>query len=126
MKLLKLPIVFLMALAAIGHAGQAKQASRFIDGFPDVPYLDIVSTLIGEPVVFDAPSGTVAEIGVVFSVPVESALKAYGDALTGLDWTCSKVAGQLRCIRDESMVQFTKPDQATARPTLILRLEPRQ
>lgn len=126
MKLLRKTAAMLIVFAGLAEAGQAIQPSRFIDGFPDVPYLDIVTTLIGEPVIFDAPSGTVAEIGIVFSVSIESALKAYGSALAGLDWTCSKVADQLRCIRDESMVQLAKPEQATAAPTLILRLEPRQ
>lgn len=126
MKLLKTSIAILIALIAMGQAGQAKQPSRFIDGFPDVPYLDIVTTLIGEPVIFDAPSGTVAEIGVVFSVPVESALKAYENALAGLGWVCSKPADHLRCIRDENMVQLTMPEPATTAPTLILRLEPKQ
>ncbi len=126
MKLLKTSIAILIAVTVMGQTGQAKQPSRFIDGFPDVPYLDIVTTLIGEPVIFDAPSGTVAEIGVVFSVPVESALTAYENALAGLGWACNKPADQLRCIRDENMVQLTKPEPATTAPTLILRLEPKQ
>ncbi len=99
---------------------------RFIEGFPDVPYLDIVSTIVGEPVVFDTASGTVAEVGIQFSEPAATAFTLYNDALAGLGWACSKTDTHLRCTREKSLIQLTAPSGNDATGIFILRLEPRQ
>ena len=117
---------FLIALCFAPAAAIAKQAERFIDGFPDVPYLEIISTIVGEPVMFDTNSGTVAETTIQFSVSTEQAIRAYGTALKGLGWTCSKTGLSLRCLREDNMVQFEPASGDNAASTLILRLEPRQ
>ncbi len=99
---------------------------RFIDGFPDIPYLDIVSAVIGEPLVFDTASGTVAEVGLQFSEPATNVFALYGEALDGLGWTCTKTDMYLRCIREQSLIQLTAPSSKKPDDSFILRLEPRQ
>lgn len=99
---------------------------RFIDGFPDIPYLDIVSAVVGEPLVFDTASGTVAEVGLQFSEPTAKVLAVYGEALGGLGWACTKTDAYLRCIREQSLIQLTAPSSKVPNDSFILRLEPRQ
>lgn len=99
---------------------------RFIEGFPDIPYLDIVSTVVGEPVIFDTASGTVAEVGLQFSQPAATVFTLYSEALVGLGWGCTKTGAYLRCIREKSLIQLTAPEGNDATDTFILRLEPRE
>ncbi len=113
-----------IAWLAVSFAGTADD--RFIDGFPDIPYLDIVSAVIGEPLVFDTASGTVAEVGLQFSEPAAKVLLIYGEALGGLGWTCTKTDLYLRCIREQSLIQLTAPSSKSPNDSFILRLEPRQ
>jgi len=112
------------ALLSVSVAGAADD--RFIDGFPDIPYLDIVSAVVGEPLVFDTASGTVAEVGLQFSEPAAKVLAIYGEALGGLGWTCTKTNISLRCNREESLIQLTAPSSKNPNDSFILRLEPRQ
>lgn len=114
---------FFVVLAA-SFAGTAED--RFIDGFPDIPYLDIVLAVLGEPVIFDTASGTVAEVGIQFSEPAPTVFSSYSNALVGLGWNCTTAASNLRCIRDDSLVQLTAPISNDAADTFILRLEPQQ
>lgn len=124
--LLRFGILMSFFWAALETSVAAQETQRFLNGFPDVPHLDIIASLQDDPVVFDTNSGTVAETVIEFSVPVEDAIKTYGEALAGLGWTCSKVALQLTCVREDMMVQFKPPEVVPNTPTLILRLEPRQ
>lgn len=114
------------ALAAIGLAQAAAAQDRFIDGFPDVPYLDIIEVVLGDPMVFDTASGTVAEVSIQFSVPAARVLDDYATALSGLGWTCTKTARQLSCLRDTNIVQLAPANNGAEAVTFILRLEPRQ
>jgi len=113
-----------IVLLTVSVAGAAD--NRFIDGFPDIPYLDIVSAVIGEPLVFDTASGTVAEVGLQFSEPATKVFALYSEALGGLGWTCSKTDVYLRCIRERSLIQLTAPSSKSPIDSFILRLEPRQ
>lgn len=99
---------------------------RFIEGFPDIPYLDIVLAVIGEPVIFDTASGTVAEVGIQFSEPASKVFIVYSEALTGLGWACNKPVHDLRCTRENSLIQLSAPDGNNTTDTFILRLEPQQ
>lgn len=99
---------------------------RFIEGFPDVPYLDIISTIVGEPVIFDTAGGTVAEIGLQFSEPASTAFTLYSRALVGLGWNCNKTEARLRCTREKSLIQLAAPSSNDATNIFILRLEPNQ
>ncbi len=122
-RLIRYPV---LALVALGLAHVAVAQDRFIDGFPDVPYLDIIEVVLGEPMVFDTASGTVAEVSIQFSAPASTVLSEYGTALSGLGWTCTKTARQLSCLRDTNIVQLTPTNTGGEAVTFILRLEPRQ
>lgn len=99
---------------------------RFIEGFPDIPYLDILAAVVGEPVIFDTASGTVAEVGLQFSEPVATVLTIYSQALVGLGWQCTNTDAYLRCTREQSVIQLTAPNGKNVTAPFILRLEPRQ
>lgn len=99
---------------------------RFIDGFPDIPYLDIVTAVVGEPVVFDTAGGTVAEVGIQFSEPADTVFIIYSKALAGLGWACANTKVDLRCTRENSFIQISAPSGDSTTDTFILRLEPQQ
>ena len=112
------------AWLSLSSAGAAQD--RFIEGFPDVPYLDIVSAVVGEPVIFDTAGGTVAEVGIQFSEPAAKVFIIYSGALTGLGWNCANTSSDLHCTREGSLIQLTAPSENNATGTFILRLEPQQ
>jgi hypothetical protein len=98
----------------------------FLTGFPDVPQLDIISEIVGEPVVFDTASGTVAEARLKFSINAPDTLKQYGSALTALGWTCKKTKALLKCEKEENQVSLSPPAKTENTDIFILRLEPRR
>lgn len=96
----------------------------FLEGLPDVPQLEMVTAFEGEPVIFDTPSGTVAEFTLMLSGTAEEAAKAYEAALTGLGWACVAESAHLTCAREENRLVFTKPEEGAPAHRIILRLEP--
>lgn len=119
-------IVALGALAAmiLAHAGQALQSSDFIEGFPDVPMLDNVRGMEGEPVFFDTLSGTVAEVTLLIEGGGDKAMEAYDTALGALGWQCETGPQFLRCDREANRLVFFDPDPKVKNGRIILRLEP--
>lgn len=115
---------WIFSVAATAQENTSQEG--FLDGFPDVPHLDIISEIIGEPVVFDTASGTVAEARLRFTVGAANVLKQYGSALRALGWHCVKTPALLKCSREESMVSLTPPRQRENTDVFILRLEPRR
>lgn len=100
------------------------QETGFIEGFPDVPQLDVVRGMEGEPIFFDTAVGTVAETTLLIEGGGDNAMKAYSSALTGLGWQCTAANAYLRCIREENRLVFFDPNPAIKNGKLILRLEP--
>lgn len=120
-------LVSLILFTASTVAAMAAGADdRFIDGFPDVPFLDAIIEAISEPLVFDTPGGTVAEVGILFTISAESVFNQYGIAMEGLGWRCRKTTAKLSCLRDDSIVQLSTPANPAVSNAFILRLEPRQ
>ena len=115
----------LLALTMGGNA-LAQNGRDFIDGFPDVPFMDIIERIDGEPMVFDTASGTVAEATVFFAVAANQAIEAYQAALIGLGWACEQKHNELSCIRENTAVIFTIQSNAQSSSSFILRLEPRR
>jgi hypothetical protein len=102
----------------------AHAAEDFIEGLPDVPRLEMVTGIEGEPVIFDTPSGTVAEFTLILAATAEDAAEAYNAALTGLGWACVTKSSLLSCALEENRLVFTKPDNVPEGQRIILRLEP--
>lgn len=96
----------------------------FIDGLPDVPLLDVVSAIEGDPVIFDTPSGTVAEFSLTLNVAGHEAVARYDAALTALGWACLRKAQSMSCEREENRLVFTSPTEGHKAHRIILRLEP--
>jgi hypothetical protein len=113
-------ISVLLLCSGIAHAVD----DVFIEGLPDVPQLEMVTAIEGEPVIFDTPSGTVAEFTLILSAAPEEAARAYDAALTGLGWACVAEPALLTCAREENRLVFTKPEEGAADHRIILRLEP--
>ena len=113
-----------VALILFFLASAVQAEDVFIEGLPDVPQLSIVSSIDGEPVIFDTPSGTVAEFGLNLSSPAPAALKAYNDALTGLGWACTSKPNGMTCAREENRLVFSSPEGEEKGKRIILRLEP--
>ncbi|WP_262693230.1 hypothetical protein [Kordiimonas aquimaris] len=119
-------VALVMSAMFVSIWSPALAEDAFIDGFPDVPHLNIVSKIDGEPVVFDTASGTVAEVGLYISVPAATAFSRYSDALKELGWECVLRGTELTCTRNESKLSLTAPDTRTSEAIFILRLEPLQ
>lgn len=98
----------------------------FIEGFPDIPKLETVSEIVGEPVVFDTPSGTVAEATLLTSTKGAEALNAYKIALSALGWSCRHAQDNLRCTRGDNMVTFLNDAPKAETGRIILRLAPKK
>ncbi|WP_417450591.1 hypothetical protein [Kordiimonas sp.] len=96
----------------------------FLDGLPDVPQLEMVTAIEGEPVIFDTPAGTVAEYRLLVSTTSDEAIAAYNSALTGLGWACTEAAYVMTCAREENRLVFTQAENEADDHRIILRLEP--
>lgn len=122
-------LLFLSALLSlvptvVSAQPQDPEAPQFIDGFPDVPLLSSVMSLLGEPVVFDTPAGTVAEASLALTEPYERVVSQYGAALTSLGWGCEGLGGSLKCRREDSQLTVSSGSGTQGVPTMLLRLEP--
>ncbi len=115
-----------LAMATLGVTPLVVAQDRFIDGFPDVPYMDTISHIEGSPMVFDTAGGTVAEATIVFSVGADKVMRDYQIALDGLSWECTSTATVLECERDANIVTFTALEARPESARFILRLEPKQ
>lgn len=115
-----------LVLPTLGVTSLAAAQDRFIDGFPDVPYMDTISHIEGSPMVFDTAGGTVAEATIVFSVAASQVLRDYQVALDGLSWECAPKTNVLECERDANVVTFTALEAQAKGSRFILRLEPKQ
>lgn len=127
MHMLKKVLLLLCVLTAGGGTGApAQDDDSFIDGFPDVPYMDIIERIDGEPMIFDTASGTVAEATIFFSVTANQATKEYQAALNGLGWACEQTQRELSCMRENTVVSFIAQTSSQNSSSFILRLEPRR
>lgn len=97
---------------------------KFLEGFPDVPALDAIRAFEGEPVIFDTPSGTVAEATLLLNGQASHAMHTYRESLVALGWTCDSPSLALTCRREGNRLIFKTPDPHAKNGRLILRLEP--
>jgi len=109
-----------------GVSQAADDGNSFLEGFPDVPRLDVIRALGGDPVVFDTPSGTVAEVTLLIKGRGDNALKLYKESLTALGWKCHLSHAKMRCERENDRIVFTDPAPAKTDGQLVLRLEPKE
>lgn len=115
------------ALMALQNAGPAVAAERFLDGFPDIPLLPGVSEIMPENrLVFDTPSGTLAETALSATEGSARLIDRYAEALGGLGWVCRRTQARLTCLRSGQRITF---ESAAAKNTpsqmVRIRLEPR-
>lgn len=122
-KSVKIIAICAMSVPILCH-DLAYAAEDFIEGLPDVPQLEIVTGIEGEPVIFDTPSGTVAEFTLILAASAQETADAYNAALTGLGWACLPEPALLTCAREENRLVFTKPEHDGTDRRIILRLEP--
>lgn len=112
-------------VGSASHATTQQDTRDFIEGFPDIPRLEIVADIIGEPVVFDTASGTVAEVELKINTNMSGAFAAYSRALKPLGWSCRQGPSRLACSRGDSVVSMAPSEEENNDQILILRLEPR-
>ncbi len=108
--------------AAVSFSAKADQV--FLEGFPDVPLLEGVEEQAGGKVVFDAPSGTVAETVIRASENSRTVLDSYIKELPVLGWKCDRLPQGLRCKREGNNLVFLDQAPNAASALIILRLEP--
>ncbi len=127
MSMLKQALLILSVVALNGSGSAlAQDGDGFIEGFPDVPYINSIERIDGEPMVFDTPSGTVAEAIIFFSATATQVIESYQAALSGLGWNCQPDEVALMCNRDSAGVSFTFQSNTQTGSRFILRLEPQR
>ena len=120
----KLSLICAMAVPFLCNEIALADQDVFLEGLPDVPQLEMVIAIEGEPMIFDTPSGTVAEYTFLLSGTRDEAIKAYDAALTGLGWACVARPAQMTCAREENRLVFTEAENLPDDHRIILRLEP--
>lgn len=118
--------LIILALSMMFASSAIQAEDTFLEGFPDVPLLPVVKALEDDPVIFDTPSGTVAEARLLLAGTPANAMKSYRESLIALGWGCAPAAPTMVCKREENRLTFTSsaPDAKAAK--LILRLEPQK
>lgn len=114
-------------ILAIGvfFSGAAAYADQvFIEGFPDVPLLEGMTEQTAERLVFDAPSGTVAETAIRAEKPGIAIIADYAKELPSFGWRCERIPSNLRCTREKNVLVFSNKTPAEESGLIILRLEP--
>lgn len=101
-------------------------AEPFIEGFPDVPLLEGLQEIESERIVFDTPSGTVAETILASESPAAGYIASYAASLPSFGWTCERQELVLRCKRDNNSLIFKVSNPKAKNGRIILRLEPKK
>jgi len=114
----------MLVLASCAQIAWADET--FIAGFPDVPLIEGVREVTTERIVFDTPSGTVAEILITSIGPAKQVLDRYATALPAFGWLCQREALKLSCVREGNSLSFTNKNPKNKSGRIILRLEPKQ
>lgn len=122
-KHLKVSAVFL-SLCGFFAEGVVAEEQIFLEGFPDVPLLEDFEEQLDARVIFDAPSGTVAETVIRASVKGAKMLDSYAKELPVFGWVCLRQPATMRCTREESVLVFLDENPAAESGVIILRLEP--
>lgn len=114
---------YLLVSATFAFAISAEEPD-FIEGFPDVPLLPEVTEDQAERVVFDTPSGTVAETSIRANMKGRKILDLYEDKLIPFGWKCQRHPMSLTCKRENNRLLFLDKTPAKRNGIIILRLEP--
>lgn len=115
----------LFALTALMMTSNTVFADQvFLEGFPDVPLLTGMAEESGERMVFDAPSGTVAETSIRSDQSGSSIIDAYAKELPAFGWSCKKQPTNMRCTREQNVLVFLNKTPTEEQGRIILRLEP--
>lgn len=118
----KVKILLICAVTAVSFSAKADQV--FLEGFPDVPLLEGVEEDFGDRVVFDTPSGTVAETSIRAQKSGGTVLDAYAKELPVFGWKCDRLPQGMRCSREKNSLVFLDQAPSTSEALIILRLEP--
>jgi len=113
-----------LILALTSNALAIVADDAFLEGFPDVPLIEGISEITSERIVFDTPSGTVAEILMASTGPAKQVLDRYAAALPAFGWLCQRSDLTLRCAREGYSLLFTNKSPGKGKERIILRLEP--
>ena len=117
MRIAAISALFLCSLAA-----SADQV--FLDGFPDVPLLEGMTEETADRVVFDAPSGTVAQTAIRAGLKGNEIIEAYAKELPAFGWSCTKLPTNMKCTREQNTLVFLNENASAQNGFIILRLEP--
>lgn len=105
-------LAVLLALGAVATSGAAERsASDFVPGFPDVPLMQGLDMEEDDTVVFDKPSGRIAEAAAAGPVGEADLISYYTAALPALGWRAGagradRGAGRLQFVREGEILQI--------------------
>ena len=110
--LLAQALALLLSLSAAAACQAAERsAPDFVPGFPDVPLMQGLAVEEDDTVVFDKPSGRIAEASAVGHVAESDLVSYYTAALPALGWRAGaekvqKGAGRLQFVREGEVLQI--------------------
>jgi len=108
----------------LGPVSAQETEQQFLDGFPDVPLVAGIRGVEGESVLFDTPSGTIAEVKLTIEGDADHVFDNFFEALVALGWDCGKKPQALTCTREKNRLVFFDAEPSRKNGTIILRLEP--
>lgn len=105
-----LALLLSLGAAAACQAGESL-ASDFVPGFPDVPLMQGLTVEEDDTVVFDKPSGRIAEASAAGPIAEADLISYYTAALPALGWRTgaegvSPAAGRLQFVREGEILQI--------------------
>jgi hypothetical protein len=117
-------ILFFLLISLSFELAAQDEEQTFLEGFPDVPLVAGVRGVDGESVLFDTPSGTIAEVKLLIEGGAEHVFAAYKQTLAAFGWACETKPQTLICLREKNRLVFFDTDPRRKNGTIILRLEP--
>ena len=117
-------LVVAFGISATPSFAASEPEQVFIEGFPDVPLLAGLEEQAEDRVVFDAPSGTVAETVIRSNKAGKLVIDDYAKELVVFGWSCARQAMNMRCTREKSALVFLNKTPAKKTGVIILRLRP--
>lgn len=113
-----------LVFSAVLSVAAGAQEPTFLEGFPDVPVLPEVTENYADRVIFDTPSGTVAETSIRGDIKGREILDLYENKLIPFGWNCQRHPMSLTCTRENNRLLFLDRTPAKKKGLIILRLEP--
>lgn len=121
---LALLTLWTLVLAPFGQASTDQTGTSFIEGLNDLPIIEGLK-VADDPVVFDSPKGTIAEVILIGSGSAARYFAIYKESMTAFGWKCSALSlPTLTCGKTGEKLVFTDISTESDQTRLQVKLSP--